>query len=149
MKRPAMLWILIFWLAFLACGGLYGGIAMLLDPSGKQLQMNEVLSLLPVSNFLLPGLFLLLIMGAFPLLVVYGLLALPKWSWVESILSKTRYHWAWVGAIVLTVVLVVWLIIEGILIGFKWPIQYITAINGLLILLFTSLPSVRKYYKKN
>ena len=54
MKRPIALWILVFWLIFLALGGLYGGIAMLLDPSGGLLQMTEVISLLPVSNYFLP-----------------------------------------------------------------------------------------------
>jgi hypothetical protein len=66
MKRPIALWILVFWLAFLSLGGLYGGIAMLLDPSGGSLQMTEVLSLLPVPNYVMPGLFLLFIMGNYP-----------------------------------------------------------------------------------
>lgn len=148
MKRPAILWILVFWLAFLACGGLYGGIVMILDPSGKLLQMDKILSLLPVSSFILPGFFLLFFMGVFPLLLVYGLLARPKWFWLESLFNRTQYNWAWVGTIILCAFLALWLIIEGILIGFKWPIQYVTALNGFLILLFISLPSVKKYYRK-
>jgi hypothetical protein len=148
MKRPTTLWILIFWLAFLACGGLYGGIVMLLDPSGKLLQMDKILSLLPVPNFILPGLFLLFIMGVFPSLLIYGLLAHPKWSWLESLFHRTQYNWAWAGTITLCVFLTAWLIVEGVLIGFKWPIQYITAVNGFLILLFVCLPPVRKYFRK-
>ena len=83
MKRPFVLWIFLFWLLFLALGGLYGGIAMLLDPSGGALQMAEVLPLLPVPNYVLPGLFLLFVMGLVPLLLIYGLLARPAWPWIE------------------------------------------------------------------
>jgi len=73
-RRPIALGFLVF----LAAGGLYGGVAMLLDPSGGALQMTEVLPSLPVPDFKLPGLFLLVVMGAAPLLLVYGLLARPS-----------------------------------------------------------------------
>ena len=148
MKRPFALWILIFWLVFLAFGGLYGGIAMLLDPSGGSLQMTEVLSLLPVSNYVLPGLFLLFIMGLLPLFLIYGLLARPNWAWLESFFRQIEYHWAWIGTVILGVVLAIWLIVEGVMIGFKWAIQYVTAVNGLSILFFVFFPSVKKFYKK-
>lgn len=148
MKRPITLWILVFWLVFLALGGLYGGIAMLLDPSGSLLQMTEVLPLLPVSNYVLPGLFLFFVMGLLPLLLIYGLLARPDGSWLESLIHQTKYHWAWTGTVILGVGLAIWLIAEGMLIGFKWAIQYVTAVNGLLILLFVFLPPVKNFYRK-
>jgi hypothetical protein len=148
MKRPISLWILVFWLVFLALGGLYGGVAMLLDPSGGLLQMTEVLSLLPVSNYVLPGLFLLFIMGVLPLFLIYGLLARPNWSWLDSLFRQVKYYWAWTGTVILGVILAIWLIIEGVLIGFKWAIQYVTAVDGLFILFFVFFPSVRKFYKK-
>jgi len=148
MKRPIALWILVFWLVFLAFGGLYGGIAMLLDPSGGSLQMTEVLSLLPVSNYVLPGLFLLFIMGILPLFLIYGLLVRPNWSWLDSFFRQIKYYWAWTGTVILGVILAIWLIVEGVMIGFKWPIQYVTAVNGLFILFFVFFPSVRKFYKE-
>ena len=148
MKRPIALWILVFWLAFLSLGGLYGGIAMLLDPSGGSLQMTEVLSLLPVPNYVLPGLFLLFIMGILPLFLIYGLLVRPNWSWLDSIFRQIKYYWAWTGTVILCVILAIWLLAEGVLIGFKWPIQYVTAVNGLFILIFVFFPSVRNFYKK-
>ena len=42
--------------------GLYGG-AMLLDPSGRLLGMDIILPLLPVPNYILPGLLLFTVMG--------------------------------------------------------------------------------------
>lgn len=147
-KRPIALWILIFWMLFLALGGLYGGITMLIDPSGGLLQMGDVLQFLPVSDFVLPGLFLLFVMGLAPIVLVYALLARPKWQWLESLLQQSKHYWAWSGTIALVVILTIWLVIEGIMIGFKWAIQYVTAVNGLFILLFVLLPSVRKFYRK-
>ena len=148
MKRPLTLWILIFLLLFLAFGGLYGGVAMLSDPSGNSLQMAEVLNQLPVSDYVLPGLFLLFVMGLAPLFLIYALIARPDWPWLESLFNSSRYYWAWMGTIALGVILVLWLVVEAILIGFEWPIQYITAINGILILLFALFPPVRRFYTR-
>jgi len=148
MKRPFALWLLIFFLIFLALGGLYGGIAMLTDPSGGSLQMTEVLPLLPVPDYTLPGLFLLFVMGLAPLFLTYALLARPNWAWAESISRWSHHHWAWTGTVALGLVLALWLIVEGVMIGFQWPIQYVTAVNGILILLFALVPSVRKFYER-
>jgi hypothetical protein len=148
MKHPVALWLLVFLLLFLALGGLYGGIAMLLDPSGGSLQMADVLVLLPVPNYILPGLFLFFVMGLAPLFLIYALLVRPDWNWVDNLFSTSKYHWSWVGTFALSIILAVWLIIEGLLIGFKWPIQYVTAVDGLLILLFVLLPSIRTFYAK-
>lgn len=146
MRDAATLYpMLLFFLLFLAFGGLYGGIAMLLDPAGGLLAMDDLLPLLPVSNFTLPGLFLLLAMGLIPLLLAYGLLAQPSWGGAERLFAWSGRHWAWAGTLLLTLVLAVWLTAQGLLIGFQWPIQYATAVNGLLILLLALTPTVRRY----
>jgi len=149
MQRPVTLWPLLFLLVFLGLGGLYGGIAMLIDPTGGLLQLTEVLPLLPVSNFILPGLFLLVAMGLAPLFLIYALLARPCWAWAETISHWSGHHWAWTGTLALGITLVVWLAIQGLLIGFKWAIQYITAINGFLIIVFELTPGIRRFYADN
>jgi hypothetical protein len=146
MKRPGALWLLVFSLVFLALGGLYGGIAMLADPSGDLLQMNEVLPLLHVPNYILPGLFLLFIMGLAPLVLTYGLLSRPQWKWAAALSRWSAHHWSWSGSLAIGLVLVFWLAIQALLIGFRWPVQYVTAINGLLVILFALLPNIRKFY---
>lgn len=146
MQRPFALWPLVFFLLFLSMGGLYGGIAMLTDSTGGSLQLTETLPLLPVSDYILPGVFLLVVMGLAPLLLTYGLLARPKWTWAEKLSHWSGHHWAWTGTLGLGVTLAIWLIVQGLLIGFRWAIQYITAVNGFLIILFVLVPGVRKYY---
>lgn len=146
MRRPVALLLLLFFLLFLAAGGLYGGVAMLLDPSGGALQMTEVLPLLPVPDYTLPGLFLLVVMGVLPLLLAYGLLARPAWAWAAPLSRAGRHHWAWSGALALGLVLGAWLGVQGLLIGFRWPIQYVTAANGIAIVALALVPAVRRWF---
>lgn len=145
MRRPMVLWFLAFFLVFLAAGGLYGGVAMLLDPSGGALQMAEVLPSLPVPDDTLPGLFLLVVMGVVPLLLAYGLLARPAWAWAEPLSRAGRHHWAWSGTLTLGLLLGGWLVAQALLIGFRWPIQFVTAANGLAIVGLALVPAVRRW----
>ncbi|MGD8501939.1 MAG: hypothetical protein PVJ86_14905, partial [Phycisphaerales bacterium] len=137
-----------FFLLLLALGGLYGGIAMLTDPTGNLLQLTEVLPLLPMSDYTLPGLFLLIVMGLVPLLLTYALLARPNWTWAETLFGWSGHHWAWTGTLGLGVTLEIWLLIQGLLIGFMWPIQYVTAADGFLIVILALAPGVRRLYAK-
>ena len=146
MQRPLTLWPLLFLLLFLGLGGLYGGIAMLSDATGGSLQLTEVLPLLPVPDYTLPGLFLLIVMGLAPLVLVHGLLTRPNWLWAETLSRWSGHHWAWTGTLGLGVTLAIWLVVQGLLIGFRWPIQYITAVNGLLIVLLVLVAGVRRFY---
>jgi hypothetical protein len=146
MRRPLCLWPLLLALLFLTLGGLYGGIAMLTDPTGGSLQLTEVLPLLPVSDFTLPGLFLFIVMGLTPLVLSYGLLLRPHWAWAESLLRWSKHHWAWTGTLGLGVILGIWLAVQALLIGFQWPIQYITAADGVLIVLLAWVPGLRRFY---
>lgn len=78
--------ILIFWCLFIALGALYGSISMLIDPSGKLLQMDTLLpyfKVLPFSNILFKdytfsGIALLIVNGLTNLLAVFLLLKNKK-----------------------------------------------------------------------
>lgn len=145
MRRPLMLWLLISCLLFLAFGGLYGGIVMLMDPTGNLLGVADVLPLLPVPNFMLPGLFLVTVMGLLPILLSYALFTRPRWPSLASLFQWGNHYWAWTATLALVAILAVWLAVEGLLIG-MFPITYATAVVGLLLLLFALLPEVRKFY---
>jgi len=148
MRRPLLLWPLIILLLVLSLGGgFYGGITMLIDPSGNLLQVADVLPLIPVPNFILPGIFLILVMGVFPLFLAFGLITRPNWPRIDSLFNWSKHHWAWTGTLGLVAILAIWLAYEGLLIG-AFPITYITAIIGFLILLIALMPGVRKYYAK-
>ena len=57
------------------------------------------------------------------------------------------YHWSWVGGMMLTLVLVIWLAVEGSLIGLDWPATYFTVLIGVGIFVMMILPSTWKYYR--
>jgi len=64
--RPITIYILLILLAFQALSGLFGGAALVLDPSGSSIRLP--LSLLegsPFGNFLIPGIILFLVLGIF------------------------------------------------------------------------------------
>ncbi len=146
MKRPFMLWPLILVLLFLALGGFSGGIPMLTDPAnGGYLQFAELLPNLPVSNFVLPGLFLFAAMGLLPLLLAYALIARPAWNGVDRFFQWSNHYWAWTATLILVLIIALWLAVEGWLVGW-WPITYATAVIGFLILLFALLPRVKRFY---
>jgi len=80
--------------------------------------------------------------------LAYGLLRQPKWRWIESTFSWSKEYWALTGSFILGIVLLNWLAVQGVLIGFRWPIQFVITTNGLLILIFAALPGVRKYFAR-
>jgi hypothetical protein len=146
MRKPFAVWLLIFFMLFLGLGGLYGGISMLMDPSGKLLQMDAVLPALRVPNYILPGLFLSGFMGVTPIALAYGLLARPNWVFLQPLNRWNGIHWAWTGCVALGIILAAWLAIQGALIGFRWPIQFVTIFNDVIILGLSFLPQVKRFY---
>ena len=147
MKHPAALWILVFFLVFLALGGAVGAYYFLSDPTGKAIGMEKELALLPVPNYTLPGLFLLIVMTLAPLFLTFGLVAKPKIDLIQNLFRFAPYHWSWTGTVLLGIGLMLWLVVEAYFIGFNAPIQYVTAVNGFLILVLPFIPAIKNHYK--
>ncbi|MDF1521799.1 MAG: hypothetical protein P1P87_03145 [Trueperaceae bacterium] len=146
MGRRLLLGALAVSLVFLAFGGLYGGLAMLRDPSGASLGMDVVLPRLPVPDFVWPGVFLVAVMGLVPLALAYGLLVRPAWSWAAAIARPSGHHWAWTGTLAIGLALALWLALQAWMIGFAWPIQFVTASDAVAIVALAPLPAVRQRF---
>jgi hypothetical protein len=132
--KPKTIFILLILLAFQALSGLFGGAALVLDPSGSSIRLP--LSLLegsPFGNFLIPGIILFLVLGIFPLIIF-------------SLLRK-KDNRAWFGSLVVGLALLIWIGVEIAMIGYQSqpPLQLIYGLVGFFILIFTLLPSVKSY----
>ncbi len=93
---------------------------MLADPvNGGYLQFGDLLPLLPVPNLILPGLFLLVLMGLFPLFLAYALIARPTWRGVDRLFRWSNYYWAWTGTLILVAIIAIWLAYEARLVGWS------------------------------
>jgi len=143
-KRPLGLWLLIITLALLALGGSAGAYGFLSDPTGAAMGMALVLDKLPVDSYFLPGLFLLLAFTVGPLLVIYVLLMRPAWPWLDRRWRAGGAYWGWTASLGIGPVLAGWLLLQAVLIGFDWPIQWFTAAINAAVLLFALMLSVRR-----
>jgi hypothetical protein len=104
--RPVSLSLLVLGLVVQGLSGLYGGGALVMDPTGSRLQLP--LSLLddaPFSDYLVPGLLLLTVLRLGPLVVAFGL-------WTRAIRER------WVGRRTLALLPLAALLLHGpVLVG--------------------------------
>ena len=135
-RRPITIILLIILLVFLGIGGFVGGIPMQMDPSGASMGLPaELLEGLPINNFILPGLFLIVVMGIIPIVIAVGV-----WR---------RSKWAWGATLAMGAVLVLWILFQIVLWGFPISIQIFYLMLGLVILAMGLLPSTRGYLRSN
>ncbi|RJP78898.1 MAG: hypothetical protein C4524_05995 [Candidatus Zixiibacteriota bacterium] len=130
--RPRQLTLLLYCAFFLALSGLLGGYGFLADPSGASLGFPpEILERLPVPTYTLPGLFLFFVLGLYPLVVIYGL-------W-------TRRPWAWGASLALSVILILWIVVEVILMAEFHPLHLIYGLLGIAMLGLTLTQAVKRH----
>jgi hypothetical protein len=131
-RRPAALWILLVLLLVQGLGGLAGGLSLALKPDGSIMKMPvSYLEGSPFSDFLIPGLVLLLVLGVLPLAAAAGL-------WLGR-------RWAWYAAFAVGCALMIWILVEITIVPFSW-LQPAFGVVGVLIFAVAVLKSVRRYF---
>jgi hypothetical protein len=134
-RKPVAAYALMACLLFQGVSGMAGGLGLLMDPSGETLRIPlNWLEGSPFQDYTIPGLVLLVVLGIFPIAVLYGL-----WN---------GEGWGWTGAVLVGLALIVWLVVEIIVIGYQPdpPLQLIYGILGAAILVLTALSRVREFY---
>lgn len=122
--------VLLALLILLGLGGLGGGAVLVADPSGAEMGFSAtMLEGLPISDFVLPGLFLIGVMGVAPLVIAFGL-----WK---------RLPWAWVTALIQGIVLALWIGLQIVLWGAPMPIQVLYLAWGAAIAALCFIPGLR------
>jgi len=146
-RRPRALWALVPLVGILSAGGFYGGIAFVTDPTGASLGAKLTwLDRTPVSDFTLPGLFLLAVYGIGGLAVIVGLLLKTSPGPLGRLDRVIGYHWSWAGSIALGAVLVVWITYELVVLPETTFLQPVLIVIGLLIAGIPFLRSMRHWY---
>jgi hypothetical protein len=66
--------------------GFWGGIPLLIDPSGRILGLEtNLIAGLPIKSFVLPGIWLLMVYGCGCSIAAYGLWNHKRWGWLLAI----------------------------------------------------------------
>jgi len=130
-SRPAAVWALMALLLLQGISGVAGGVSLVAAPDGRIMQMPvSYLDGSPFSDYLIPGLILLLMLGVFPLVVLAGLWLRPRP--------------AWYGAFAVGCGLIIWILVEVLIIPLS-ALQAFFGVVGVLIAVVTLLPAVRRF----
>jgi len=134
--RPVGVVALIGLLVLQGVSGVAGGVGLLMDPTGEALGIPlEWLAGSPFGSYRVPGAVLLTVLGIGPLIV-----ALAAWQ---------RRSWAWTGALLVGLGLLVWLGVQVAVVGYRTdpPLQAAYAGLGVTILAVLLLPDTRRHLR--
>lgn len=142
--------LLIFLHILLGVGAVFGGLVLIIDPSGSLIHMPiSIIEQSPFPNFLIPGIILFGVLGVLPLLVAYGLITKKSWKTAERFNLYRDKHWSWTFSLYIGFAVIIWITVEAYIIGSVVFIHLFYIAVGLKIQAVTLLPSVQNYYSVN
>ena len=148
-KRPVTFYLLLSLIVLQALSGIFGGLSLSLSPSGHFMHMPlSMLDNSPFSNFLFPGMILLILLGFFPAFIGWALLFRPSWTWPGIINIYKGIHWAWAYSLYIGIILVIFILFEIMFIGYD-ILQIIYGLVGTGIIITALLPSNMRFYGWN
>ncbi|MGK2860874.1 MAG: hypothetical protein ACSLE0_03015 [Chitinophagaceae bacterium] len=150
MKSKTARHIHLFLLAFLGLSAIGGGAALIISPSGKLLGglPLSILQNSPFVDFLIPGIILFVILGLFPVLLIFALLKKAASPFAEHFNLFKDMHWSWSFSIYVAFVLIIWIQVETIYVqGVGW-LQTFYMLFSIPLIIVAVLPQVRDQYKK-
>ncbi|MCD2259604.1 hypothetical protein [Psychroserpens luteolus] len=138
---------LYFLLIFLGIGAIYGGSLLVVSPSGEALGLPlSLLETSPFSNFLIPGIILLLLLGIAPLLLVIALVKKPSSRFAQWCNCFKDMHWSWSFTIYLAFALMIWIQVQEVLINSVYWLHTLYMLWAMLILFVAIHPTIRHNY---
>lgn len=144
--RPSSLRWLLGCLAFLGLSAAFGGIVLTLNPTGTWLQLpRSILQFSPFRDFFIPGLILGIVFGIGSFATLLALWFRPAWSVGTALTRFTGAHWSWSAALAIGLGQVIWIVTQMLLVrGADW-LQFLYGGLGVLIVLLTFQPALRRY----
>lgn len=121
MKSKTAINIHLFLLAFLGLSAMGGG-ALIISPSGKLLGglPLSILQYSPFNSFLIPGIILFVVLGLFPILIIFALRNKTSFPFAEHFNFFKDMHWAWSFSIYVAFALIIWIQVETNLCAGRW-----------------------------
>jgi hypothetical protein len=148
-SRPFGAWVLIVLHFLIGAAALISGAMFFMAPDGRLMQMPVTfLEGSPFNNFLIPGIILFLFVGVFPVMVGIGLVKKSIWSGLDILNPFKSYCWAWTASWSAGLIILIWIISETVMLGYISFLQPFIISYGLVLILVTFLPGVRRWYKK-
>jgi len=142
------IYILVFLVGIEAVGALFGGYNLMKDPSGESIKLPlNLIGNTFFHNYLVPGIFLFFFLGLFPVSLVYPLLLKPKWKIANRLNIYSGYHWAWTYTLYTSIILITWINLQIMILGTGSIIQGVFGILGIIILILTLMPQVKRFYR--
>ncbi len=99
-----------------------------------------------MSDFLLPGLFVLVVYGCAVAACIVGLIWRIEPGRLRRVDARLAHTWAWAGTIAIGAVLVLWIVFELVIISDVIWLQPALVCVGLLMIGVPFAPSMRRWY---
>lgn len=147
MKRSISANLLILLIFLQAISAVPAGLSLIIDPSGKGIGLPPgVMENTPLKNFLIPGLFLFVVLGLLPLITLYGLLSRKKLNWAQKINWDKKFHWSCTFSFYIGLLLILWINMQ-LYFGIAFnKLHFSYTILGVLIIILSHLPDTKRDY---
>lgn len=140
--------LLIILQALLGIGAIYGGVTLIISPSGELLGLPiSMLEAAPFKDFLIPGIILFIVLGVIPCLAVYGLMTKKRSKYAEMLNLFSDMHWAWSYALYTSIAAIIWIQLQMVFIDDVFWAHTLYVFWGVLMIVIALLPGVRRQYK--
>ncbi|MNI23400.1 hypothetical protein D3C73_769860 [compost metagenome] len=147
-KAPHTVKILILLHAALGLGAVFGGGSLVLDPTGKMIGLPiEIMKVKLFSNYMIPGILLLVVFGIGPLVLVVELLLKRDCKLGQKLNSLKPMHWSWTFSLYTAFGLIIWIMVQMYVLNAVAIVHLVYVGWALAIQIVTLLPSVREYYE--
>ncbi len=134
---------------FLGVGAVFGGVVLIIDPTGELVKMPlSLLERSPFQDFFIPGIILLVVLGIFPLIVAMGLIKRWRWRLAEGLNIFKDRHWSWTFSLYIGFAIIIWITVQVYMINDVSAVHMLYIGLGLLIQMVTLLPSVQAKYRR-
>lgn len=141
--------ILIFLLAVLGIGAIFGGSVLIISPAGEIFGMPlSMLDNSPFKNFLIPGILLFSVLGLAPIGLSLALIKKPEYKFAELFNFYTDMHWAWTYCIYIAFALIIWIQLQMVFLRAVHWAHTLYMFVAVAIIFVALLPQVRNLYKK-